>query len=206
MMIRPPPTPPIVKMVPAQLWILPLLVFPARVVFPPDQVITSLKTIYNVALKTTSWGLTHDILALPVKEGGIALPDPKHLLLWQFSAPFICSVTRPHTISGVPRQCFTTWSQSVGLLADIASLQYFHMGSNFVWDTLPYLGLSARAFTLVRHNLKPQRPAVLAYDVPRWHNGLLTNQHGQTYYCPALIRRGITTVGVFWKMSVIIIC
>ena len=108
---------------------------------------------------------------------------------------FIYSGMRPHTISSVVRQCFTAWSHSGGLLVDIGSLQYFHMGSNVVWGTLPYLGLSARACTLVRHNSKPQRAAVLAYDMPLWHNSLFTNQHGQTCCCPALIRRGITTGG-----------
>ena len=90
-----------------QLWILPLLVFPARVVFPTEQVISSLKTIYSVALNTSSWGLTNEILALPPREGGMALPDPKHYLLWQFSTPFIYSVTRPHTFSGMVRHSFS---------------------------------------------------------------------------------------------------
>jgi len=53
-----------------QLWISPLLVFPARVVFPTGQVISSLKTIYSVALNTRSWGLTNEILSLPPGEGG----------------------------------------------------------------------------------------------------------------------------------------
>ena len=181
-----------------QLWMVPLLVFPARAVFPTEQVITSLETIHTVPLKTTSWGLTHDPPALPVKEGGMSLPDPKPFLPWQLSTPFTHSVMRPHTISSVARQCFTTWSQSVGLLVDIGSLEYFHMGSNIVWDTLPYLGLTARAFTLARHNLTPQRPAVAAYDMPLWDNGLLTNQHGQTCYCPAPTRGCVTTVEAFF--------
>ena len=50
-----------------KLWILPLLVFPARVVFPTDSIISTLKIVYNVALRLTSWDLTHDILGPPQK-------------------------------------------------------------------------------------------------------------------------------------------
>ena len=180
-----------------QLWILPLLVFPARVVFPTEQVISSLKTIYSVALNTTSWGLTNEILSLPLGEGGMALPHPKHYLLWQFSTPFIHSVIRPHTFSGMVRQSFFSWAQSLGLVVTLDTLAHFSMGSNVVWNSLPYLGLSARAFTLVRHNLTPEGPPDLSYDTPLWHSCLFTNQHGHSYFCPQLIRCGILTVGQF---------
>ena len=42
-----------------ELWIMPLLIAPARVIFPTKEVIASVRTIYNTALKTNSWGLTH---------------------------------------------------------------------------------------------------------------------------------------------------
>ena len=45
------------------MWILPVLVYPARVIFPVKKVVGSLKTIYSIALGLNSWGLTQDILA-----------------------------------------------------------------------------------------------------------------------------------------------
>ena len=53
-----------------KMWILPVLVYPARVIFPVKKVVDSLKTIYNIALGLNSWGLTQDILALPESQGG----------------------------------------------------------------------------------------------------------------------------------------
>ena len=46
-----------------QSWILPLLVYPSRVVYPTDNVIAAVKTIYRVALKLSNWGVTLDILS-----------------------------------------------------------------------------------------------------------------------------------------------
>ena len=65
-----------------QQWILPLLVFPARVVYPTEQVISSLRTVYHIALRLNSWSLTVDILSLPKIEGGCCLPTPRSFLLW----------------------------------------------------------------------------------------------------------------------------
>ena len=48
-----------------ELWILPLLVYPARIVFPSAGVISTLKTIYQVALKLNSWTITMDTLSHP---------------------------------------------------------------------------------------------------------------------------------------------
>ena len=42
-----------------QLWIPPLLFFPARVGFPTEQVVSSLQTFCNGALAATSLGLSH---------------------------------------------------------------------------------------------------------------------------------------------------
>ena len=46
-----------------QSWILPVLVYPARVVYPSDNVIAAVRTIYQVALKLSNWGITLDILS-----------------------------------------------------------------------------------------------------------------------------------------------
>ena len=56
-----------------KLWILPLLIYPARVVLPSAEVVSTLSTIYHVALKLNSWGVTLDILAHPPATGGYNL-------------------------------------------------------------------------------------------------------------------------------------
>ena len=72
-----------------QQWILPLLVFPARVVYPTEQVISSLRTVYHIALRLNSWSLTVDILSLPKIEGGCCLPTPRSFLLWQHASSYV---------------------------------------------------------------------------------------------------------------------
>ena len=59
-----------------QIWILPLLVYPARVVYPSDNVIAAVRTIYRVALKLSNWGITLDILSHSKDQGGLELAPP----------------------------------------------------------------------------------------------------------------------------------
>ena len=65
-----------------ELWIMPLLIAPARVIFPTKEVIASVRTICNTALKTNSWGLTHSILAQPLDLGGSGLVPPSTFFHW----------------------------------------------------------------------------------------------------------------------------
>ena len=73
-----------------QFWILPLLVYPARVIFPNENVISAVKTIYNIALKLNSWGITTYILSHPKDQGGMDLAPPNTFMPWQFS--FLCAM------------------------------------------------------------------------------------------------------------------
>ena len=54
-----------------KLWILPLLVYPARVVFPSPAVVNTLRTVYQVALKLNSWAVTLNILSHPPQSGRV---------------------------------------------------------------------------------------------------------------------------------------
>ena len=65
-----------------RLWILPLLVHPARIIFPTEVIVN---TIYWTALCMTSWTVTQPILSLPLDQGGFSLPDPKTFLYHQHS-------------------------------------------------------------------------------------------------------------------------
>ena len=71
-----------------KMWILPVLVYPARVIFPVKKVVDSLKTIYNIALGLNSWGLTQDILALPESQGGLSLVQPHYFFVVASLSPF----------------------------------------------------------------------------------------------------------------------
>ena len=58
-----------------------------------------------------------------------------------------------------------------------------------------YLVWSARAFSRVRQPVKGITQDLRAYNTPLWHNSLFQNRHGQTYYCPKLVRMNVRTVG-----------
>ena len=81
-----------------QSWILPVLVYPARVVYPSDNVAEAVKTIYRVALKLSNWGITLDILSQGKDQGGLELAPPDTFLLWQFSTIFIRHIYKAEVI------------------------------------------------------------------------------------------------------------
>ena len=125
-----------------KLWILPLLVFLARVVFPTDNVINTLKIVYNVALRLTSWDLTHNILALPRNEGGYPLPQPKTFLYRQHSTVFVQYVKDPLPLLASVTASFKRFALLHGMSLRKADLPFFQMGSNVVWRTMPYVAWS----------------------------------------------------------------
>ena len=61
----------------SKVWILPLLTLPCKVAFLPPSVISSLYHIYNTALSISGWTIRHDIMALPLNQGGYSLAPKK---------------------------------------------------------------------------------------------------------------------------------
>ena len=108
-----------------KLWILPLLVFPARVVFPTDSDIGTLKIVHNLAPRLTSWDLTHDILALPSCNGGYSLPQPKTFLYWQHSTIFLHYVKDPALFPTSVATSFKCFAQTHGIPLCLADLPFF---------------------------------------------------------------------------------
>ena len=64
-----------------KLWILPLRIFPTRVVYPNAAVVSTFKTIYHIALKLNSWGVTLDILSHSLDKGGVQFGRPRNFSL-----------------------------------------------------------------------------------------------------------------------------
>ena len=178
-----------------KLWILPLIVYPARVVFPTSPVISMLRTVYSVALRLNSWGVTTSILALPKTLGGLALAQPRTFLLWQHATPFVHSIRSPGSVSKLPYDDFKVFAHRHGIALQQEFLPFFQMGSNVVWNTMPYLAWSARAFSMVKQGASVPDVAGLSYDTPLWNSCLFRNTQQLTYFCPSLIKFGITTVG-----------
>ena len=84
-----------------QSWILPLLVYPSRVVYPTDNVIAAVKTIYRVALKLSNWGITLDILSHSKEQGGLELAPPTLSCFGNFPLSLFVTSTRPRPFLNV---------------------------------------------------------------------------------------------------------
>ena len=153
-----------------------------------------MKLIYNIALGLNSWGMSHDILALPEKEGGMGLAQPRDFLLWHHLALFVQNTLQPHTVPQNAKDDFEQWAKPRGVVVPPCVLQFFQPDVNISWETMPYMVLSAKAFSLLWHWLYSTLLDGLAYCVPLWHNPIFHNSHVYTYSCPALIRCGIMSL------------
>ena len=121
------------------IWILPLLVYPAREVFPSAAVVSTLTTIYHVALNLNSWGITLDILAHLSSRGGYSLAPPQVFVHRQHSTPFVKYMQDPRSLPEVPGVSFQPFAQDLGMQISPSTLPYFQMGSNVIWNNMPYL-------------------------------------------------------------------
>ena len=125
-----------------KLWVLPLLVYPTTVVLPSLAVVSSLATIYPIALNINSWGVTLDVLAHPPAKGGHDLTPPQTFLYLQQYTCFVNYVKQPLSLLSNVFPLFQAFAQDIGILVSLAT--FFKMGSNVIWASMPYLPARAR--------------------------------------------------------------
>ena len=178
-----------------KLLILPVLMYPARVIYPVKQVIDSLKVTYDIALGLITWGLTHEALALPEQEGGLGLAMPRDFLLWHHSALFVRGTVQPHKVPPRLHEDFDRWAMPRGIVVSPSTLPFFQMDVNIPWESLPYTAFRAKAFSLLCQRPNISIPSELPYDMPLWHNPMFHNKRFHSYSCPSLIRCSVLTVG-----------
>ena len=63
---------------------------------------------------------------------------------------------------------FQPFARDLGIQVTLNTLSAFQMGSNVVWRSMPFLGWSARAFSLFKQGLNFKRPELLSYDTQLW--------------------------------------
>ena len=173
-----------------ELWIMPLLVAPARVVQPSQEVISAVTTIYHTALRTNSWGLTHRILAQPEELGGIGLVPPKTFLFWQHASAFVRMLDGPTQRDHVTVKAYDSWASQLGVVVSRTSLPFFQL-SKVPLSGTPFLGLSARSFSKARRGAEFTLPPTTPTHFPLWHNIAFCPPHKTTYHSPQLIREGV---------------
>ena len=177
-----------------QEWVLPLFIFPARAYFPTDEVVSKLNVIYRTALNISSWGLTLPMLQLPPTQGGALLPTPLKFLLWQHATPFVLAQAEPLKVPRLSKTHFQEWAHRFGVSLCPGHLPWLQLGP-IPWSTYPFLGTSCKAFSLLRKHAPVPKPSPeVLQRLPAWHSTLFRDTRMNTYYSPALIRKGITLV------------
>ena len=131
----------------------------------------------------------------PHGKGGYSLVPPETFLYWQHSTALVNYVQDLICLPQVLHTGFSPFANSLGMVLNPLTLPYFQMGSNVIWDTMPYLGWSAHTFSIVKKDIQFEEPDMLSHDTPLWHSTMFINRHKQSYFVPRLIRQGILTVG-----------
>ena len=132
-----------------QSWILPLLVYPARVMFPDENVISEVTTIYNIPLKLSNWGITANTLSHPKEQEEWTSPPPNTFMQWQFSTLFLCHVHQMEFLRLCVTAPYQWFAREHGIVVTLTTMPLFQMGSNVIWRNMHFLAWSARAFSIV---------------------------------------------------------
>ena len=75
------------------------------------------------------------------------------------------------------------------------NIKFYQLDVNNPSDSLPFIALRAKSFSLLRKGLNIEVLEDLACDMPLWHNVLFLNKHHHAYSCPPLMRAQVTTAG-----------
>ena len=173
-----------------ELWITPLLLYPASVVPPDQHVLSAVNNIYLAALGLNSWGLTVKIMAQPRERGGLGLVPPKVLLQWQHGQAFVKFFRRPHIFLNIISRAYHAWADPLGICISLVNFHLFQLATVRLTG-IPFIGTSALSFSRARKGSVFDIPPNLPAAVPLWHNVLFRNRAGGTYYSPDLVRKGV---------------
>ena len=128
------------------------------------------------------------------QQGGIRLPQLRTYLLWQHASAFVSFVHVPEWFPGALGDHFWRWASVHGMSVTPETLAWFQLAV-VPLANLPFLGSSARSFSLLRQAFLAALPsACLSSTWPAWHTVAYRDHHGHTYFSPSLIRQGIMTL------------
>ena len=175
-----------------KMWILPCVLLTARAYFPTDITVRALKQVYHTALGVDSWGVTLDNLAQPRELGGFLLPTPKVWLHAQFGLPFHKLLQTPDVFTKKLVLGFYSWCKTYGVCLNAWALPYLQMGP-VPYKTFGFMQFSFKSFSISRrYVIDGLGDHNMVGELPLWHSAIFQNDKQLTYYCPALIRQGVT--------------
>ena len=172
-------------------WVLPVMLLTARAYSATEQEERSLKVIFNTSLGFDSWGTTLAQTSLPRDEGGFSLAPPDTRLKVQNGLAFMAFANNQTVMPFFVRLRFRAWTTKFGVLWDLRSLPYLQLGP-VPYSTMGFLALLPKSCSQARrYCLDGARTESNPRNLPLWHSATFKNADNLTYYCPALIRKGV---------------
>ena len=175
-------------------WVLPTILLTARAYHPMDITIKAMEVVCETTLGVDSWGVTLHELAQEPELGGYELPTPKVWLHAQFGLPFHKLTQEPHIFAECVRNFFSTWCTKYGVPVETWALPYLQLGL-VPYKTFSFLAYSLKSLSITRQYIIDgfSNHAALA-ELPPWHSAIFKSEKHLTYYCLALVAKGITKV------------
>ena len=175
-------------------WILPTVLLTARSYFLCDIVVRSLKVVFQTTLGVDSWGVTRHELAQEPDCGGDRFPTPKVWLQAQFGLSFHKFLQQPTTFTPSVKESFCMWCLKYGVPLHAWAWPYIQLGP-VPYKTFGYLSCSLKSFSIARRYIVDGIADTSARGLlPLWYSAVFKNEKHLTYYCPALIQKGILMV------------
>ena len=176
-----------------KVWIQPLVNLTARVYEPDASVISTMNMVFTMALGVTSWGLAPSMVAADSREGGLKTQPLRVYALFLFSQLWISFIQHRRRYAGPWADVCAAWAREIGLCLSPGFLPYCQLA--VVRGVRSLLQRSCKCFSQLRRNAP--HPAVVgkASGMPIWHNVLFRNDALRTYFAPAMVRKGVITLG-----------
>ena len=90
---------------------------------------------------------------------------------------------------------FRAWATKYGVLWDLQSLPFLQLGP-IPYSTMNFLALSLKSYSqATRYCLEGPPHNSSVKDFPLWHSTIFQHVEHLTYYCLALIRKGVLKIG-----------
>ena len=172
-------------------WVLPVLLLTARAYRATEQEERSLKVVFNTALGFDSWGTPLSQASLHPEEGGFSFPQPKPV---QPGLAFTAFAQHQSVMPCFVRPQFRTWATKFVVAWNLRSLPFLQLGP-VPYSTMGFLAQSVKSYSQARRYIIDGAPeGVNIGDFPLWHSAIFRNSDSLTYYCPALIRKGVLCI------------
>ena len=176
-----------------KVWVLPCLLLTTRTYCPDENIEHSLRTVYKTALAIDSWGVRLKQLSPPHEEGGYSLTQPQTWLRVQAGLAITKFITYPQSFPPLVGEHFQHWAVKYGVCLHSHAISYLQL-CLVPYKTMGSLARSLKAASQARRDVCEETATCTPlHSLPLWHSSIFEKGNYLTYYCPAVINRGVLT-------------